>query len=153
MKNENKGAGQPATRPAEVEYIEAAGEIRYYQQSDGRWRYICALGEGTGLVSLEAAKSEVRAFLAAPDGEGANPATCEQCGRPNPSMAGIRDGRLLCWPCAAAEDARMPPRERRQGDQVYDLIARGRTMTEALREVPRRPTAEELRAARVRKAA
>lgn len=54
-----------ATTPDHIEYIGAAGgEVRFYNDF-GKWRYVCAMGEGSDLESLEDAINEVREFVAA----------------------------------------------------------------------------------------
>jgi hypothetical protein len=50
------------TKPDYTEYnSEIGGEVRYYE-SAGKWRYVHAQGEGSGLPSLEAAQAEVKQF-------------------------------------------------------------------------------------------
>lgn len=48
------------TKPDYTEYNDTVGgEVRYYEES-GKWRYVCACGEGVDLPSLEAAQEQVK---------------------------------------------------------------------------------------------
>lgn len=50
------------TKPDYTEYNEViGGEVRYYRDG-GKWRYVHAGGEGSGLKTLEAACAEVEHF-------------------------------------------------------------------------------------------
>jgi len=51
------------TTPIYTEYNErVGGEVRFYE-AEGKWRYVCAMGEGRNLASLEAAQAEVESML------------------------------------------------------------------------------------------
>jgi hypothetical protein len=80
-KRKNQRKNDQMKIPDYIEYLASAGgEVRYYHDS-GKWRYVCAQGEGSGFTSLAAAQTDVRQFTDASKPEPVSAIPAQPSGR------------------------------------------------------------------------